>query len=137
MPQVTSSLKTAGSTWTPSDILNRWGSNYSRLSHENPAFDLGRINNRGQIEFQKDKPQQWILTRFQIGDYVSGKKLEDETPIRGRIVSIVSKEGVLDKVFILHNGKRVRIDAASMIKLAESSVSSFGEFNKLLESYNS
>lgn len=137
MPQVTSSLKTAGSTWTPSDILNRWGSNYSRLSHENPAFDLGRINNRGQIEFQKDKPQQWILTRFQIGDYVSGKKLEDETPVRGRIVSIVSKEGVLDKVFILHNGKRVRIDAASMIKLAESSVSSFGEFNKLLETYSS
>ena len=134
MPQVTSSLKTAGSTWTPSDILNRWGSNYSRLSHENPAFDLGRINNRGQLEFQKDKAQQWILTRFQIGDYVSGKQLEDEKPIRGRIVSIVSDEGNLEKVFIIHNGKRVRIDAASMIKLAESSVSSFGEFNKLLES---
>lgn len=136
MPQVTSSLKTAGSTWTPSDILNRWGSNYSRLSHENPAFDLGRINNRGQLEFQKDKAQQWILTRFQIGDYVSGKRLEDEKPIRGKIVSIVSQEGVLDKVYIIHNGKRVRIDAASMIKLAESSVSSFGEFNKLLESQN-
>lgn len=136
MPQVTSSLKTAGSTWTPSDILNRWGSNYSRLSHDNPAFDLGRINNRGQIEFQKDKAQQWILTRFQVGDYVSGKRLEDEKPIRGKIVSIVSKEGVLDKVYILHNGKRIRIDAASMIKLAESSVSSFSEFNRLLESNN-
>jgi hypothetical protein len=134
MPQVTSSLKTAGSTWTPSDILNRWGSNYSRLSHENPAFDLGRINNRGQLEFQKDKAQQWILTRFQIGDYVSGKRLEDEKPIRGKIVSIVNKEGVLDKVYILHNGKRIRIDAASMVKLAESSVASFNEFNKLLES---
>ena len=135
MPQKTSSLKSSGSTWTPSDILNRWGSSYSKLSHENPAFDLGRINNRGQIEFQKDKKQQWILTRFQVGDYVAGKRLKDETPIRGQIVSIESREGVLDKVYIIHNGKRIRIDAASMEKLAESSVSSFDEFNNLMESY--
>jgi hypothetical protein len=135
MPQKTSSLKSSGSTWTPSDILNRWGSSYSKLSHENPAFDLGRINNRGQIEFQKDKKQQWILTRFQVGDYVAGKRLKDETPIRGKIVSIESREGVLDKVYIIHNGKRIRIDAASMKKLAESSVSSFDEFNNLMESY--
>jgi hypothetical protein len=135
MPQKTSSLKSSGSTWTPSDILNRWGSSYSKLSHENPAFDLGRINNRGQIEFQKDKKQQWILTRFQVGDYVAGKRLKDETPIRGKIVSIESREGVLDKVYIIHNGKRIRIDAASMEKLAESSVSSFDEFNNLMESY--
>jgi len=39
-------------------------------------------------------------------------------------------------VYILHNGKRIRIDSASMVKLAESSVSSFSEFNRLLESYN-
>jgi hypothetical protein len=135
MPQKTSSLKSSGSTWTPSDILNRWGSSYSKLSHENPAFDLGRINNRGQIEFQKDKKQQWILTRFQVGDYVAGKRLKDETPIRGKIVSIESREGVLEKVYIVHNGKRIRIDAASMKKLAESSVSSFDEFNNLMESY--
>jgi hypothetical protein len=135
MPQKTSSLKSSGSTWTPSDILNRWGSSYSKLSHENPAFDLGRINNRGQIEFQKDKKQQWILTRFQVGDYVAGKRLKDETPIRGKIVSIESREGVLEKVYIVHNGKRIRINAASMKKLAESSVSSFDEFNNLMESY--
>ena len=135
MPQKTSSLKSSGSTWTPSDILNRWGSSYSKLSHENPAFDLGRINNTGQLEFQKDKKQQWILTRFQVGDYVAGKRLKDETPIRGKIVSIESREGVLDKVYIIHNGKRIRIDAASMKKLAESSVSSFDEFNNLMESY--
>ena len=96
---------------------------------------MGRINNRGQIEFQKDKKQQWILTRFQVGDYVAGKRLKDETPIRGKIVSIESREGVLDKVYIIHNGKRIRIDAASMEKLAESSVSSFDEFNNLMESY--
>jgi hypothetical protein len=135
MPQKTSSLRSAGSTWTPSDILNRWGSSYSKLSYQNPAFNLGRINNTGQREFQKDKKQQWILTRFQVGDYVSGKRLIDEKPIRGKILSIESREGILDKVYIIHNGKRIRIDAASMEKLAESSVSSFDEFNNLMESY--
>jgi hypothetical protein len=134
MPQIQSSLKTSGATWTPSDILNRWGSNYSRLSAENPAFDLGRINNRGYLEFQKDKDQDRIVTRFQIGDYVSAKRLDDETSIRGRIVSITYNEGQLDKIYIIHNGKRVRIDAGSIVKLAESSVSSFSEFVYILES---
>ena len=134
MPKVTSSLKTSGATWTPSDILNRWGSNYSRLSAENPAFNLGRINNRGYLEFQKDKQQERIITRFQLGDYVSGKRLDDGEPIRGKILSITSREGTLDKIYILHNGKRVRIDAGSIVKLAESTIFSFDEFVQVLES---
>lgn len=135
MPQVTSSLKTSGATWTPSDVLNRWGSNYSRLSHENPAFDIGRINNRGQLEFQKDKDQQRIVTKFQIGDYVVGKDYHDNSKtIRGKIVSLQNREGFLDRIYILQNGKRVRIDAATVKKLAESSINSFAEFNRLLES---
>jgi hypothetical protein len=134
MPKIETSLKTSGATWTPSDILNRWGSNYSRLSAENPAFDLGRINNRGYLEFQKDKAQERIITRFQIGDYVSGKRLDDGESIRGKIVSITTDEGSLDKIYIIHNGNRVRIDAGSIVKLAESSICSFTEFVYILES---
>ena len=122
MPQVTSSLKTSGSTWTPSDVMKRWGSSYSRLSPQNPAFNIGRINNRGHLEFQKDKDQQTIVTKFQLGDYVVGKDYHDNNKtIRGKIVS-------------LQNGKRVRIDVATVKKLAESSINSFAEFNRLLES---
>jgi hypothetical protein len=134
MPQVTSSLRSAGATWTPSDILNRWGSSYSRLSHENPAFDLGRINNTGQRQFQKDKDQVRIQTRFQIGDYVVGRDFHSEKQIRGKIVSIQNREGFLDKIYVLHNGKRVRIDVATVRKLHETSVNSFSEFTRLLES---
>lgn len=134
MPQVTASLRTSGATWTPSDILNRWGSSYSRLSYENPAFDLGRINNTGQREFQKDKEQTRIQARFQVGDYIVARDYHDDKQIRGKIVSIQNREGFLDKVYILHNGKRIRVDVATIKKLQESSISSFSEFNRLLES---
>ena len=135
MPQVTSSLKTSGSTWTPSDVMKRWGSSYSRLSPQNPAFNIGRINNRGHLEFQKDKDQQTIVTKFQLGDYVVGKDYHDNNKtIRGKIVSLKNREGFLDRIYILQNGKRVRIDVATVKKLAESSINSFAEFNRLLES---
>lgn len=137
MPQVTSRISGIGSSWSPSAILNRYGSNYSKLSHENPAFDLGRINNRGYLEFQKDKKQKGIQFRFQIGDFVKGKEYGSDKTISGKILSIQNKEELLDKIYIMHNGERKRIDVATIVKLAESNSSaivSFQEFILLSES---
>lgn len=131
MPQVTSRMSTTGSDWSPSAILNRYGSNYSKLSHENPAFDLGRINNRGHLEFQKDKNQKRIQARFQLGDFVEGKEFGTDKTITGKILSIENKEDLLDTVYIMHKGERKRIDVATMEKLAESTsfpILSFQEF---------
>ena len=131
MPTITSGISTSGTSWSPSYILNRYGSNYSKLSHENPAFDLGRINNRGYLEFQKDKEQKRIQARFQIGDFVEGKEYGGDETITGKILSIQNKEDLLDTVYIMHNGERKRIDVATMEKLAESTsfpILSFQEF---------
>jgi len=131
MPQVTGKVSGMGTSWSPSAILNRYGSNYSRLSHENPAFDIGRINNRGYLEFQKDKEQKRIQARFQIGDFVEAKEYGTDETITGKILSIQNKEDMLDTIYIMHNGERKRIDVATIEKLAEATSSpilSFQEF---------
>ena len=131
MPQVTSKISTSGANWSPSAILNRYGSNYSKLSHENPAFKLGRMNTIGSLAFQKDKMQKRIQTRFQLGDFVEGKEFGTDKIITGKILSIENKEDLLDTVYIMHKGQRLRIDVATMEKLAEStsfSILSFQEF---------
>lgn len=133
MPKIRSAISSP-STWSASEILRKYGSSYSKLSYTNPAFDLGRINNHGQLEFQKDKPQEHIVTRFQPGDYVTGKRYSDGRKIRGRILTIQNREGHLDRVYISYKGNRTRIDASSMLKLEESDITSFHQFELLLES---
>ena len=89
------------------------------------------MNTIGSLAFQKDKMQKRIQTRFQLGDFVEGKEFGTDKIITGKILSIENKEDLLDTVYIMHKGQRLRIDVATMEKLAEStsfSILSFQEF---------
>ncbi len=131
MPRSRSAQTSTGNSWSASDIINRYGTSNLKLSYTNPAFDIGRINNHGHLQYQNNTTAQHVAARFQVGDYVVAKRFKDGKRVRGRIVSIQNREGYLDRMYIIVNGRRVRVDVATVEKLSESvdtRVLSFGEF---------
>ncbi len=128
------SASSHSSSWSASDIMNRFGSRNLKLSYTNPAFNFGRSNTTGHLAFQNNSKPEHVVTLYQPGDYVIGKRFSDGKKIRGRILTIQNREGFLDRVYILHKGIRTRIDVATMHKLEESSLNSFSEFMRIYES---